>query len=39
VPKKQRHTAKRIFERIQEEGYTGCASQIFVRIDMIELTP
>lgn len=23
VPKKQRHTAKRIFERIQEEGYTG----------------
>jgi transposase len=23
LPKKQRHTAKRIFERIQEEGYTG----------------
>ena len=23
VPKKQRHTAKRIFERIAEEGYTG----------------
>ena len=22
-PKKQRHTAKRIFERIREEGYTG----------------
>lgn len=23
IPKKQRHTAKRIFERLQEEGYTG----------------
>ena len=23
VPKKQRHTAKRIFERLREEGYTG----------------
>ena len=23
VPKKQRHTAKRIFERLQAEGYTG----------------
>jgi transposase len=23
LPKKQRHTAKRIYERIQEEGYTG----------------
>jgi transposase len=27
APKKQRHTAKRIFERLREEhGYTGCAS-------------
>ena len=23
IPRKQRHTAKRIFERIQQEGYTG----------------
>ncbi len=23
LPKKQRHTAKRIFERLQNEGYTG----------------
>jgi transposase len=23
VPKKQRHTAKRIYERIQEQGYEG----------------
>jgi hypothetical protein len=23
VPKEQRHTAKRIFERLREEGYTG----------------
>ena len=23
MPKKQRHTAKRIFERLIEEGYTG----------------
>jgi transposase len=23
MPKKQRHTAKRIFERLQQEGYTG----------------
>ena len=23
VPRKQRHTAKRIFERIQQEGYTA----------------
>jgi transposase len=27
APKKQRHTAKRIFERLRDEhGYTGCAS-------------
>jgi len=28
LPKKQRHTAKRIFERIREEGYPGSYSQV-----------
>jgi transposase len=28
VPKKQRHTAKRIFERIQQEDYTGGYTQV-----------
>jgi len=28
VPKKQRHTAKRIYERIKEEGYQGKYTQI-----------
>ena len=28
VPKKQRHTAKRIFERIQKEDYTGGYTQV-----------
>ena len=28
VPRKQRHTAKRIFERLQEEGYTGGYTQV-----------
>ncbi len=28
VPKKQRHTAKRIFERIGQEGYTGGYTQV-----------
>jgi len=27
-PKKQRHTAKRIFERIRQEGYTGGYTQV-----------
>lgn len=27
-PKKQRHTAKRIFERLREEGYTGGYTQV-----------
>ena len=27
-PKKQRHTAKRIFERLKEEGYTGGYTQV-----------
>ena len=28
LPKKQRHTAKRIFERIRDEGYTGGYTQV-----------
>jgi hypothetical protein len=29
APPKQRHTAKRIFERLRDEyGYTGCSSQV-----------
>ena len=28
LPKKQRHTAKRIYERIQEEGYRGKYTQV-----------
>lgn len=28
VPRKQRHTAKRIFERLREEGYRGGYSQV-----------
>jgi transposase len=28
VPRKQRHTAKRIFERIQQEGYSGGYTQV-----------
>jgi transposase len=28
VPRKQRHTAKRIFERLLEEGYTGGYTQV-----------
>lgn len=28
VPKKQRHTARRVFERIREEGYTGGYTQV-----------
>ena len=28
LPRKQRHTAKRIFERLQAEGYTGGATQV-----------
>lgn len=29
APRKQRHTAKRIFERLRDEhGYTGCVSQV-----------
>jgi transposase len=35
VPKKQRHTAKRIFERIQAEGYTGGYTQVKVTVRAI----
>ena len=28
IPKKQRHTAKRIYERIKEEGYQGKYTQV-----------
>jgi len=28
VPRKQRHTVKRIFERLQDEGYTGGYTQV-----------
>ena len=28
LPKKQRHTAKRIFERLREDGYTGGYTQV-----------
>lgn len=28
IPEKQRHTAKRIFERLREEGYTGGYTQV-----------
>jgi transposase len=28
MPRKQRHTAKRIFERLCEEGYTGGYTQV-----------
>jgi len=32
VPKKQRHTAKRIFERLRKEGYTGGCTQVKVAV-------
>jgi len=28
VPRKQRHTAKRIFDRLKDEGYTGGYTQV-----------
>ena len=28
IPQKQRHTAKRVFERLREEGYTGGYTQV-----------
>jgi len=38
MPKKQRHTAKRIFERLQEEGYTGGATQVKEAVRRIRQT-
>ena len=33
APPKQRHTAKRIFERLRDEhGYTGCSSQVRAQV-------
>lgn len=38
MPKKQRHTAKRIFERLQEEGYTGGVTQVKETVRRIRQT-
>ncbi len=38
VHKKQRHTAKRIFERLREEGYTGGYSQVKRAVSELERT-
>ncbi len=38
VPRKQRHTAKRIFERIQQEGYTGGYTQVKEAVREIKQT-
>lgn len=35
MPKKQRHTAKRIFQRVREEGYTGGYTQVKVTVRRI----
>lgn len=32
LPRKQRHTAKRLFERLKEEGYTGGYTQVKVAV-------
>ncbi len=32
VPRKQRHTAQRIFERLREEGYTGGYTQVRLKV-------
>ena len=36
VPKKQRHTAKRIYERIKEEGYQGEYTQVKEAVSRIK---
>jgi transposase len=36
VPKKQRHTAKRIYERIKEEGYQGKYTQVKEAVNQIK---
>jgi transposase len=38
APKKQRHTAKRIFERLREEGYTGGYTQVKTAVVDIKQT-
>ena len=38
TPKKQRHTAKRIFERLREERYTGAATQVKEAVRRIRKT-
>lgn len=38
VPKKQRHTAKRIFERLQGEGYTGGYTVVKEAVNEIKRT-
>jgi transposase len=35
LPKKQRHSAKRIYERIKEEGYQGGYTQVKVAVRKI----
>ena len=38
VPRKQRHTAKRIYERIREEGYEGRYTQVKAAVRAIKRT-
>ena len=38
IPKKQRHTAKKIFERLRNEGYTGGATQVKEAVRRIRQT-
>jgi len=38
VPRKQRHTAKRIYERIREEGYQGRYTQVKAAVRAIKRT-
>jgi len=38
VPRKQRHTAKRIYERIREEGYEGGYTQVKAAVRAIKRT-
>ena len=38
IPQKQRHTAKRIFERLREEGYTGGYTQVKAAVHELRQT-
>lgn len=38
APKKQRHTAKRIYERLREDGYTGGYTQVKAAVAEIKMT-